>query len=158
MKCPFCGNEETQVKDSRPSEDNTVIRRRRECPVCDARFTTFERVQLREITVIKSDGSREPYSRDKLLRSLHLCMQKRPVSSQVLERVASDITKKLETSGENEFTSKEIGSLTMERVAMLDPVAYVRYASVYKDFRGVDDFDNFLDELKEKYKKATDDN
>jgi len=158
MKCPFCGNEETQVKDSRPSEDNTVIRRRRECPVCDARFTTFERVQLREITVIKSDGSREPYSRDKLLRSLHLCMQKRPVSSQVLERVASDITKKLETSGENEFTSKEIGSLTMERVAMLDPVAYVRYASVYKDFRGFDDFDNFLDELKEKYKKATDDN
>jgi len=156
MKCPFCGNEETQVKDSRPSEDNTVIRRRRECPICDARFTTFERVQLREITVIKSDGSREPYSRDKLLRSLNLCMQKRPVSSQILEAVASDITRKLETSGENEFTSKEIGSLTMERIAMLDPVAYVRYASVYKDFKAVEDFNSFLDELKLKYKKATD--
>lgn len=158
MKCPFCGSEETQVKDSRPSEENTVIRRRRECPKCEARFTTFERVQLREITVTKSDGARQPYSRDKLLRSLNLCMQKRPVESAVLEGVASDITRYLETSGENEFTSKEIGSLTMERVAMLDPVAYVRYASVYKDFRGVDDFNNFLDELKAKYKKATDDN
>ncbi len=158
MKCPFCENDETQVKDSRPSEENTVIRRRRECPSCSARFTTFERVQLREITVLKSDGVRQPYSRDKLLRSLNLCMQKRPVESKVLEGVASEITRYLETSGENEFTSKEIGSLTMERVAMLDPVAYVRYASVYKDFRGVGDFNNFLDELKLKYKKATDDN
>jgi len=158
MKCPFCGNEETQVKDSRPSEENTVIRRRRECPVCDGRFTTFERVQLRELVVIKSDGRKEPFSREKLLRSLNLCMQKRPVDADILEGVASEIVRKLETSGETEFTSKEIGALTMEKVALLDPVAYVRYASVYKDFRGVEDFNSFLDELKYKYKKATDDN
>lgn len=153
MKCPFCGNEETQVKDSRPSEDNSVIRRRRECPECDARFTTFERIQLRDLTVIKTDGRRELFQRDKLLKSLHLCMQKRPVEEEILEQCVSDIVRKLELSGETDITSKEIGRLAMEKVAALDLVAYVRYASVYQDFRGVSDFKAFLDNLENTYKK-----
>jgi len=151
MKCPFCGNEETQVKDSRPSEDNSVIRRRRECPECDARFTTFERIQLRDLTVIKNDGRRELFQRDKLLRSLHLCMQKRPVEADALEQCVSDIVRKLELSGETDITSKEIGRLTMEKVAALDLVAYVRYASVYKDFKEVHDFKTFLEDLENIY-------
>jgi len=153
MKCPFCDNEDTQVKDSRPSEENSAIRRRRECTKCDARFTTFERVQLRELNITKNDGTKELFKRDKLLRSMKISLQKRLVTEEIIERRASEIIRHLETSGESDIPSTKIGEFVMEVLAELDPVAYIRYASVYKDFREVDDFNNFLDDLDIKYKK-----
>lgn len=150
MRCPFCGHEETQVKDSRPSEDGSAIRRRRQCPNCGGRFTTFERVMLREITVIKSSGAREPFDRDKLHRSLSLSLRKRPVSAERIEQVVNSITRQLETMGENEVGSNVVGAMVMEILKSLDPVAYVRYASVYKDFREPQDFNEFVDSLHKK--------
>lgn len=154
MRCPFCASEDTQVKDSRPTEDNAAIRRRRECPACEARFTTFERVQLRELVVIKADGRREPFSREKLLRSLRLALQKRPVDAETIERAANGIVRVLEQSGETDITTVFIGEKAMNELAKLDPVAYVRYASVYKDFREVKDYNAFLADLDQKDKKS----
>ncbi len=147
MRCPFCGNEDTQVKDSRPTEDNSAIRRRRFCPGCGARFTTFERVQLRELTVVKSTGAREPFDRDKLLRSMRIALRKRPVDADRLERVINSLVRQLESSGESEIPSKQIGEMVMVTLQTLDPVAYIRYASVYKDFREAADFHQFVDQL-----------
>lgn len=154
MKCPFCSSEETQVKDSRPTEDSAAIRRRRECPKCEARFTTFERVQLRELIVVKSDNRKEPFDRDKLLRSLRLSLQKRPVEGEVIERAANDIVRQLEQSGESDIPTKVIGEKAMAALSGLDPIAYVRYASVYKDFREVGDYSAFLADLESVCKKA----
>jgi transcriptional repressor NrdR len=154
MRCPFCGGTDTQVKDSRPTEDDAAIRRRRECPGCEARFTTFERVQLREMVVIKNDGSREPFERDKLLRSLRLSLQKRPVDADRIERAANDIVRQLEQSGDTDIPTKLIGEKAMTALSQLDPVAYVRYASVYKDFREVRDYNKFLADLDLVCKKA----
>jgi len=147
MRCPFCGNEDTQVKDSRPTEDNSAIRRRRQCPNCGARFTTFERVQLRELTVVKSNGKREPFDRDKLLRSMTVSLRKRPVEAERLERVVNGIVRRLESSGENEIPTKLIGELVMDALASLDSVAYVRFASVYRNFREARDFEEFIEKL-----------
>lgn len=155
MRCPFCSHDDTQVKDSRPSEDNAAIRRRRECTHCDARFTTFERVQLRELTVVKMDGRRESFERDKLLRSLKLALRRRPVEADVIERTANDIVRHLELSGEADVTTKTIGEYAMKALSGIDPVAYVRYASVYKNFHEVKDYTAFLGALeKKKHKKA----
>jgi len=154
MRCPFCGHEDTQVKDSRPSEDSSAIRRRRECTHCDARFTTFERIQLRELTVLKNDGRREPFEREKLVRSLSLPLQKRPVSAETLERVVNEIIRHLESIGEADIPSKTIGEFAMKALSGLDPIAYVRYASVYKNFDEVNDFNAFLGDLERTYKKA----
>ncbi len=154
MKCPFCNCEDSQVKDSRPTEDGAAIRRRRECPKCDARFTTFERVQLREITVIKNDGSREPFERDKLVRSLKLCLQKRPVDQDVIERTANEIVRQLEQSSDADVPTKVIGEKAMQALSKLDPIGYVRYASVYKDFRAVEDYNTFLADLEKSVKKS----
>jgi len=147
MKCPFCGCEDTQVKDSRPTEDSASIRRRRICTKCEARFTTFERIQLRELTVIKGDGHREFFDRDKLLRSLKLPLQKRPVESENIERLVNSIVRNLESSGETDISSNKIGEQVMEVLAGIDLIAYVRYASVYKNFRELTDFNEFLDDL-----------
>ena len=144
MRCPFCGNDETQVKDSRPTDDNQAIRRRRHCPHCSARFTTFERVQLRELTVVKEHGKREPFDRDKMLRSMRIALRKRPVDPDHLERVVNGIVRQLETSGESEVHSDTIGQLVMTALAELDQVAYVRFASVYKDFHEARDFEKFI--------------
>jgi transcriptional repressor NrdR len=148
MRCPFCGNDDTQVKDSRPTEDNSAIRRRRFCQSCGARFTTFERVQLRELTVVKTNGQREPFDREKLLRSMRIALRKRPVDADRLDRVVNSIVRQLESSGENEIGSKQVGEMAMHALATLDQIAYVRYASVYRDFREVSDFNVFLDKLK----------
>jgi len=147
MRCPFCGNEDTQVKDSRPTEDNSAIRRRRQCPNCGARFTTFERVQLRELTVVKSTGKREPFDRDKLMRSMALALQKRPVDPDRLDRVVNGMVRRLESSGESEIPTKLIGELVMDALANLDQVAYVRFASVYRNFREARDFEEFVGKL-----------
>jgi transcriptional repressor NrdR len=154
MRCPFCSHDDTQVKDSRPSEDNAAIRRRRECTHCNARFTTFERVQLRELTVMKVDGRREPFDREKLLRSLKLALRRRPVDADIIERTANDIVRQLELSGEADVTTKTIGEYAMKALAGIDPVAYVRYASVYKNFHEVDDYTTFLGDLEKNYRKA----
>ncbi|MEM8616147.1 MAG: transcriptional regulator NrdR [Pseudomonadota bacterium] len=146
MRCPFCGSENTAVKDSRPSEDNTAVRRRRGCDNCGARFTTFERVQLREITVVKRDGKRMPFARDKLVRSVSIALRKRPVSPEQVEQLVSGINRKLESSGETEVSSQEIGQLVMESLRAIDPVGYVRYASVYKDFGDPKDFAAFIED------------
>ncbi len=146
MRCPFCGSEETQVKDSRPTEDNSAIRRRRFCPACNARFTTFERVQLRELTVLKKQGRREAFDRDKLYRSIEKAVRKRPVESERVERLVSGIVRRLESMGETDIDSKQIGALVMEGLKTLDPVAYVRFASVYRNFREVNDFEKFVDQ------------
>ncbi len=148
MRCPFCGFEDTQVKDSRPTEDNAAIRRRRACPNCDARFTTFERVQLREISVIKNDGSKKPFDRDKLERSMRIALRKRPVEDEKLEQVINTLVRQMETTSEGEMSTRQIGELVMETLRRLDHVAYVRYASVYRDFRTPDDFNEFVDTLK----------
>lgn len=148
MRCPFCGHEDTQVKDSRPTEDNSAIRRRRYCPNCGARFTTFERVQLRELVVIKSNTQKEPFDRDKLFRSLRIALRKRPVDADRLERVVNSLVRQLESSGESEIPSKQIGEMVMQTLLQLDQVAYVRYASVYKDFREASDFNQFVESLK----------
>jgi len=144
MRCPFCTNEETQVKDSRPAEDGAVIRRRRHCGGCGARFTTFERVQLRELTVVKSSGRRVAFDRDKLMRSVQVALRKRPVDPERVERMISGIVRRLESMGETDIPSKLIGELVMEGLASLDTVAYVRFASVYKNFREARDFEQFL--------------
>ncbi len=154
MRCPFCESEDTQVKDSRPTEDNVAIRRRRVCTGCEARFTTFERIQLRELVVIKGDGRRQTFDRDKMLRSLKLSLQKRPVANEKIERVANGIVRELETSGDTDILSKVIGEHVMTSLAALDPVAYVRYASVYKDFREVADFNEFLEDLEDVCRRA----
>ncbi len=147
MRCPFCANEDTQVKDSRPTEDNSAIRRRRQCPNCGARFTTFERVQLRDLTVLKSSGQREPFDREKLARSMTIALQKRPVEAERLERVINGIVRRLESSGESEIPSKLIGELVMDALATLDQVGYVRFASVYRNFREARDFEEFIGKL-----------
>lgn len=147
MRCPFCGAEDTQVKDSRPSEDGNAIRRRRFCAECDSRFTTFERVQLRELTVVKKDGKRKPFDRDKLTRSLSLAVRKRPVTPDQVELAVNNIVRKLEGMGENDLQSALIGAAVMEALAALDPVAYVRFASVYKEFRETRDFEDFIEQL-----------
>lgn len=154
MKCPFCGNEDSQVKDSRPTEDSAAIRRRRECPKCDARFTTFERIQLREMIVVKNDNSREPFERDKLLRSLRLSLQKRPVEGEAIERSVNDIVRELEQQGDSDIPTKLIGEKAMKALSSLDPVAYIRYASVYKDFREVRDYNDFLADLEKVTRKT----
>ena len=147
MRCPFCGNLETQVKDSRPTEDNTAIRRRRVCPACGQRFTTFERVQLRELTIVKKSGRRVPFDRDKLMRSLQIALRKRPIDGERLERLVSGIVRRLESLGESEIPSDMVGKLVMEGLINIDQVAYVRFASVYRDFREVKDFEEFIDRL-----------
>ncbi len=148
MRCPFCGHDDTQVKDSRPTEDNSAIRRRRFCTGCGARFTTFERVQLRELTVLKKSGQREVFDRDKLARSIMIALRKRPVDPDRVDRVINGIVRRLESAGESEIRGEAIGELVMEALAALDQVAYVRFASVYRNFREAKDFEAFItDEL-----------
>ena len=144
MRCPFCGSDETQVKDSRPAEDGASVRRRRECSACGGRFTTFERVQLRELVVIKSTGKRAPFDRDKLMRSILVALRKRDFEPERVEQMVSGIVRRLEATGETEIESKMVGEMVMEGLAKLDDVAYVRYASVYKNFREAKDFEQFL--------------
>ena len=146
MRCPFCGHDESQVKDSRPSEDGAAIRRRRMCPSCEGRFTTFERVQLRELTILKRSGRRTPFERDKLARSVAIAIRKRPIEPDRVERMISAIVRQLESMGETELPSSTIGELMMKHLKQLDDVAYVRYASVYRDFRETQDFARFLGE------------
>ncbi len=147
MRCPYCGNPDTQVKDSRPSEDNTAIRRRRVCTDCGGRFTTFERVQLRELMVVKRNGRRVPFDRDKLMRSVQVALRKRQVDPERVDRMVSGIVRQLESTGESEVTSEQIGRLVMEGLRGLDAVAFVRFASVYKNFREAKDFEEFVGEL-----------
>lgn len=147
MRCPFCGTDDSQVKDSRPSDDGGVIRRRRACPNCSARFTTFERVQLRELTVIKTNGRREPFDRDKLARSIYIALRKRPFDRDRIERVINSIVRQLESSGESDIRSAAVGELVMEALASLDQVAYVRFASVYRNFREAKDFGEFVGQI-----------
>ena len=145
MRCPFCSNENSQVKDSRPTEDNSAIRRRRLCPACGARFTTFERVQLRDLMVIKKDDSRTVFDREKLLGSINISCRKRPVDPDQIELITNSIQRRLESSGETEIPTKVIGELVMDALKELDRVAYLRFASVYKDFQETDDFRKFID-------------
>jgi transcriptional repressor NrdR len=147
MRCPFCGELDTQVKDSRPTEDGSAIRRRRFCGACSQRFTTIERVQLRELVVVKADLRRVPFDRDKLARSVRIALRKRPVEDEKIERIVNGIVRKLEASGEPDVRSNEIGELVMETLKEVDAVAYVRFASVYRDFRETKDFENFLGEM-----------
>jgi transcriptional repressor NrdR len=147
MRCPSCGSLDTQVKDSRPTEDSAVIRRRRVCLACNFRFTTFERVQLRELTVIKRNGRRVPFDRDKLLRSVQIALRKRPVEPERIDQMVSKVVRELESMGESEVSSETIGEIVMEHLRTLDDVAYVRFASVYRNFREAKDFETFLDEL-----------
>jgi transcriptional repressor NrdR len=145
MRCPFCQNEDTQVKDSRPTEDGAAIRRRRQCDKCSSRFTTFERVQLRDLTVLKRSGRRAPFDRDKLARSVSIALRKRPVNEEQVEKMLSDIVRRLESSGESEVTSGTIGEMVMAALRDLDSIGYVRYASVYKDFTEASDFADFIE-------------
>jgi transcriptional repressor NrdR len=147
MRCPFCGNEDTQVKDSRPAEDGASIRRRRSCPACGNRFTTFERVQLRELTVVKSDGRRVPFDRDKLARSVRVALRKRPFDDERMERIVNGIQRRLEVEADSEVTSRRIGEVVMETLRDVDEVAYVRFASVYRNFREAKDFRAFLERI-----------
>ena len=147
MRCPYCMNADTQVKDSRPTEDNTVIRRRRVCPDCGGRFTTFERIQLRELTIIKNTGRKVPFDRDKLMRSVQVALRKRPVEPERIERMVSGIVRRLENLGESEVPAKLVGELVMEGLFALDQVGYVRFASVYRNFREAKDFEEFLGEM-----------
>ncbi len=148
MDCPFCRHQDTQVKDSRPCEDGAAIRRRRQCASCEARFTTFERVQLRELMVVKRNNKRSPFDRDKLERSMNIALRKRNVDPDMVQQRINNIVRKLESQGEGETTTQEIGRLVMEELAQIDKVAYVRYASVYRNFREAQDFGNFVkDEL-----------
>ncbi len=147
MRCPFCGHHDTQVKDSRPTEENATIRRRRLCPECGSRFTTFERVQLRELSVIKTDGDVTPFDREKLLRSLKIALRKRPVDEDRMEQIANSIQRRLETLGESEIPTKVVGEMVMESLAELDKVAFVRFASVYRNFREAKDFEAFVGKL-----------
>ena len=147
MKCPFCGSDDTQVKDSRPTEDNTAIRRRRSCTSCGGRFTTFERVQLRELTVLKAGGRREPLDRDKVLRSMSIALRKRSVEPERIERAITGIIRRIESSGQTEIKSQQVGELVMDALSQLDQVAYIRYASVYRNFREAQDFEDFVESL-----------
>ncbi len=147
MRCPFCSHDDTQVKDSRPSDDNAAIRRRRLCPACGGRFTTFERVQLRELIVTKKNGRREPFEREKLERAVHHALRKRPVETERIERMVTGIVRRLESMGENEISSSVIGELVMQALSSLDKVAYIRFASVYKNFREAKDFELIVGEL-----------
>ena len=147
MRCPFCGDTDTQVKDSRPTEDNTAIRRRRLCTACGSRFTTFERVQLRELTVVKKDGSRASFDRDKLARSIEIAVRKRPVAPDRVDRAVSGIVRRLESGGEHDVPSSAIGEMVMDALSALDQVAYVRFASVYRNFRETKDFEEFIGSL-----------
>ena len=147
MRCPLCGHNDTQVKDSRPTEDNSAVRRRRLCPECGSRWTTFERVQLRELTVRKSDGNKVIFDREKLIRSLQIALRKRPIDEDRIDRIVNSIQRQLETSGESEIPTKAIGELVMENLRELDQVAYVRFASVYKQFREAKDFEAFVEQL-----------
>lgn len=148
MRCPFCGNIDTQVKDLRPAEDHVSIRRRRFCSACGGRFTTYERVQLRDLVVIKSSGKREDFDRDKLERAIRIAMQKRPIDPERIDQMISGIVRRLESLGETDIPSKQIGDIVMESLARIDTVAYVRFASVYKNFQAADDFDRFVSELR----------
>ena len=149
MRCPYCGHEDSQVKDSRPTDDGAAIRRRRQCEGCAARFTTFERIQLRDLTVVKSEDRREPFDRDKLARSVAIACRKRPIDPVRIERLISGIQRQLETSGESEVPAKQIGELVMEGLRGLDSVAYIRFASVYKDFAVARDFHEVAGEVAE---------
>jgi transcriptional repressor NrdR len=148
MRCPFCGNIETQVKDSRPAEEHVSIRRRRFCPACGGRFTTYERVQLRDLVVVKTNGRREDFDRDKLERSIRIALQKRPIEPDRIEQMISGIVRRLESMGDTDIGSKVVGEIVMESLARIDTVAYVRFASVYKNFQAADDFDKFVSELR----------
>ena len=147
MRCPFCGHIDSQVKDSRPTEDGAAIRRRRFCPSCGGRFTTFERVQLRELTVLKKNGKRAPLERDKLYRSIQISLRKRPVDQERVDRMITGIVRRLESMGESEVPSTVIGEMVMDSLGNLDPVAYVRFASVYRNFREAKDFEDFVEDL-----------
>lgn len=149
MRCPFCGNDDTQVKDSRPTDDGASIRRRRQCPACAGRFTTFERVQLRELTLVKKSGKREPFDRDKLARSIEIACRKRPVEPERIERLVNGVVRQLESLGEAEIEADVVGELVMAALQALDPVAYIRFASVYRDFREAKDFETFVGGLSE---------
>jgi transcriptional repressor NrdR len=153
LRCPFCGHDDSQVKDSRPTEDNSAIRRRRQCEGCGGRFTTFERIQLRELLVIKSEGQREPFDREKLERSLSVACRKRPVDNTQIEKLASAIQRQLETLGESEIETKRIGEFVMDGLKALDSVAYIRFASVYKDFNEAKDFEDFAGSVVEAARK-----
>ncbi len=148
MRCPFCGSTDTQVKDSRPAEDHAAIRRRRLCPACSGRFTTYERVQLRDLVVVKSNGRREDFDRDKLARSVRIALRKRPVDPERMDRTISGIVRRLESLGETDIRSSTIGEIAMEALARVDTVAYVRFASVYRNFQEAGDFDRFVAELR----------
>ena len=147
MRCPFCNNEDTQVKDSRPSEDGSSIRRRRFCPSCESRFTTFERVQLRELTVVKSNGETRVFDREKIAKSMAIALRKRPVDADNVEMAINRIVQKLESEGESDIPTNRIGALVMEQLKKLDAVAYIRYASVYRDFSAAGDFESFVEKL-----------
>jgi transcriptional repressor NrdR len=149
LRCPFCGHEDSQVKDSRPTEDNAAIRRRRQCEACGARFTTFERIQLRELIVVKSEGRREPFEREKLERSVSIACRKRPVDGTQMDRLVTGIQRQLETLGENEIPSARIGELVMDALKGVDSVAYIRFASVYRDFTEPKDFEDFAGSVTE---------
>tara|TARA_B100000579_G_C22796546_1_gene837436 strand:- start:396 stop:848 length:453 start_codon:yes stop_codon:yes gene_type:complete len=150
MRCPFCSNEDSQVKDSRPTEDNTAIRRRRICEQCGSRFTTFERIQLRDLVVIKSNDKKETFDRDKMYRSISLALRKRNIDNEKIEKIVSAIARKLENLGDTEIKTSTIGQYIMDALSHLDQVAYVRFASVYKNFREVKDFEDFLGNLEDK--------
>ena len=147
MQCPFCNNQETQVRDSRPTEENSAIRRRRQCLACGGRFTTFERIQMRDLTVVKRSGKRAPFDRDKLMRSVEISVRKRSIDPDVIERMVTGIVRQLESAGETDIPSNLIGSLIMAALREVDMVSYVRFASVYKNFREVKDFEDFVGEL-----------
>ena len=149
MRCPFCANDDSQVKDSRPTEDGGAIRRRRQCPACGARFTTFERIQLRDMVVVKKSGKREGFDRDKLARSVEIACRKRPIEPQRIERLVNGIVRRLESAGEAELSVGLVGEMVMEGLQTLDPVAYIRFASVYRDFREARDFETFVGALSE---------
>lgn len=144
MKCPFCGCEETQVKDSRNTDDNSSVRRRRECPECGSRFTTFERVQLRELIVVKKNGEKTLFDRDKLEKSISLAVRKRPISAERVEKIVNSLQRKFESSGDSEITTVKIGESVMDALSHLDNIAYIRFASVYKDFRSIKDLEDFV--------------
>ncbi len=147
MRCPFCGSENSQVKDSRPSDENSAIRRRRVCSDCSGRFTTFERVQLRDLVVVKKSGRKVPFNRDKLSRSIEVALRKRPIEPERIERLVTGLVRQLESSGETEISTSDIGELVMAALRDLDPVAYVRFASVYRDFRDASDFQAVVREI-----------
>lgn len=149
MRCPFCQSDDSQVKDSRPTEDNSAIRRRRICSACGGRFTTFERIQLRDMMVVKSDGNTQIFDRDKISRSMQVALRKRPISEEAIEKATNGIVRQLESEGENEIPASHIGDLVMQALINLDIVGYIRFTSVYKDFRNPDDFNDFLKEVQD---------